>query len=362
VTAEVEKLENRFKRFVSTITGAEFVDDVEMTAEQRRAKKVDFFFNERSILCEMKSLTTDVSPKVERVLEPHRERPEFPAFYGKWPITVILERLPDGKDIHKQLYDAVTSGIADLVADANRQIRQTKEAFSLPAARGILLILNDSIAILDPRLIAHRVFRTLIKRTSDGEIRYREIGAVWIIGETHRIQVNQQLIGVPGIIMAHPLLNDDEALTFLSELQTPWAQFARLPLIELPETAYDEFQYTDAAETSKPENVTLSELWRREYRDKPYLSQLTDDELVFYGARLSVEMTTIQKSSTATRHAILRSTRRWAEMNEELNRRRIDVWTVRRLAAAEGMHFNETGEFWEQTKLLADDCDVLIDI
>ena len=49
-------------------------------------------------------------------------------------------------------------------------------------------------------------------------------------------------------------------------------------------------------------------------------------------------------------------------MNEELNRRRIDVWTVRGLAAAEGMHFNETGEFWERTKLLADDCDVLVDI
>ena len=363
MTRTTDALEVRFTRFVAGLSYAELVDKLPMTDVQTRAKKVDFFFNNRSIVCEMKSLTADVSAKIDRILEPHRERPEFPGFYGKWPIDAVLERLPDGKDIHKQMYEALTSGIADLVAEANRQIRQTKAAFELPSAHGILLILNDSVAILNPQMIAHRVYKTLIKRTADGQIRYQDVGAILIISEGHRVRLHEQLTAIPILILPHPLVPDEEALNFLSELQKPWAAFEGVPLVEHAESAYDGLEYIDAKDVpSEAERITLGELWKREYRDGPYLSNITDDDLVFYGARLSVEMTIIQKSSTVTRFAILRSTRRWADLNEELNRRHIDVWTVRRLAREEGMHFDESAEFWGQTRLLADDCDVCIDL
>lgn len=356
-----ESLEERFKRFGRAVPHAEFIDDLPLTDQQRRAKKADFFFNDRAIVCEMKSLITDVSPKAERLMEPHRDRPEFPGFYGKWPIEEILKRLPDGEAIKREMYDVVTSGIADLVGEANRQIRKTKEVFETPDARGILLILNDSVNILDPRLVAHRVAQTLMKRDATGAPRYSEIHSVWIIGETHRVRVSTQLDGIPGIIMAHPLIPDDAAMAFLDEIQKPWADFTGLPLVELPEGTYETLQYRDDSQDIEAQRTTISDLWRREYRTRPYLAELSHDELLLYGARLSVEMVFVMRNAMATRLTNLRAMRRWAELNEETNRRHIDIGRVRQLADKEGMYYEETQEFWERTKLLADACDTIVD-
>lgn len=52
------ELEARFKAFVKTIPGAESIDDLEELPEGS-SKKADFFFDNRRIVCELKSLQVD---------------------------------------------------------------------------------------------------------------------------------------------------------------------------------------------------------------------------------------------------------------------------------------------------------------
>lgn len=73
-------LELDFLRFASSLRGAEYIDDIPMTEEQALAEKADFFFNERSVVCEVKTLQTDTEPKIESVLEPYRGTKEWPVF------------------------------------------------------------------------------------------------------------------------------------------------------------------------------------------------------------------------------------------------------------------------------------------
>ncbi len=94
-----ESLESRFIAFVKNKDDAECIDDLHLTSEQIQAKKGDFFFKDRSVICELKSLKKDTSSKVDEILSPHRNRPEWPTFYGGWKVSNILKHLPEGEQI-----------------------------------------------------------------------------------------------------------------------------------------------------------------------------------------------------------------------------------------------------------------------
>jgi hypothetical protein len=357
-----ESLYDRFLRFAASLPGAELIDDVAMTESQRRSKKADVFFEKRNVIAEVKSLLTDVTPKIDKVLDPVRERPEFPKFFGKWPMNIILEHLSDGAAIHRQLYEVISSGVADLVSDANRQLRVTKDSFALPGAHGILVILNDSVEILDPNTVAHRAVGTLMKRGHGGGARYSNIGAVWVIGETHRLNINAGLQAIPSIMFGHPIAPDDAAINFLERIQPSWADFMNVPLIHLEQGSFAEMKLIPANDNDdQTTKKTISNLWSGAYDAAPYLRDLSDAELFAYGSRLTLELAALQQHPMATKNTNLRSTRRWSDLNSELNHRHLDVRLVRQLADREGMCFRDSPEFLERTKLLAEACDIVID-
>lgn len=161
------RLEPHFFDFVRHISGAELIDDLELTPTQRAAKKADIFFVGRRVVCEVKVLASDTSHKIAPILEPYEKSDDWPVFFGERPISKILEFLPAREMLRKRIYDAVAGGLSDLVRDANRQIRETKASFGLATSEGIVVILNDAIDILDPNVMAHRVGQALLKRERD---------------------------------------------------------------------------------------------------------------------------------------------------------------------------------------------------
>ena len=76
-------LEERFITFAKGLGEAEFIDDLTLTPEQQAAQKADFFFNNRTIIGELKSLKTSTEDKVEAILKPYEDTPEWPHFYGE---------------------------------------------------------------------------------------------------------------------------------------------------------------------------------------------------------------------------------------------------------------------------------------
>src|SRR6185503_365216 len=116
------------------------------------------------------------------------------------------------------------------------------------SAAGLVIILNDSVEILNPRTIAYRVGQTLSKRTADGAPRYPEIAAVWIISDAHRVQVSANLQGMPAVMMESPLAPAKHVIDFLQQLQEPWAKFEGMPLVLLPESGFASMSFGEAKE------------------------------------------------------------------------------------------------------------------
>lgn len=328
------KLESHFKNFVLSVPGAEWIDDLPMTPEQKAEKKADVFFDQRTIIAEIKLLATDTAPKVDAILAPHRDTEHWPVFYGQWPISKVLAHLPDSERLHRKIYDAVTTSIENLVKDANRQIRQTKASFGLPDARGVLIVLNDTIDILSPEVMGHKVAATLNKRTSTRAIRFPEIGYAWLLCETHSTPVTPTLKGLLSVVMEHPLVKDDGTLErFVDSLQPRWAAFNRMPFFraEVPSGRIGDIPIEPMkASSAESDTVRRQDLWRMQYTANPYLRKMSNDELLAYGGKLTCEVGKgFLVGSSVPRDEAMAGLERWTHLLEEINFRGIDLRSMK---------------------------------
>ncbi len=105
------KLHSHFETFVRKIQGSEFIDELELTPQQRQAKRADVFFNGRRVIGEIKLLATDTEPKIEAILEPYTRTEYWPLFVERRPISTIVPHLPNAEQIHQQIYDAVAGSL-----------------------------------------------------------------------------------------------------------------------------------------------------------------------------------------------------------------------------------------------------------
>ena len=68
----------------------------------------------RRVVLEVKSLEQDTSGKVEKEIDPLREREDFPLFYGKVALHKVLRHLHDGREINDRLLKRATRSVTDL--------------------------------------------------------------------------------------------------------------------------------------------------------------------------------------------------------------------------------------------------------
>lgn len=287
-----KNLEGRFKVFLRDLEGAESIDDLELTPEQERANKGDYFFAGRTVVGELKALYDDTAYKIEAILAPYRETPEWPLFFGEQEINKILQHLPDGDKVRAKIFASITRSIEAVVEKANKQIRETKETFGLPDAGGLLIILNDAVDILSPDLIAYRVQRALNKRMPEGELRFPHVSAVIVIGGAHYTQMNPELKGVPILIIPNAVPEADRVEEFIRELNEKWAAFEGKPLIPIETEKFPKLDFRkfseDAEESSRP--MTRQDYWSALYRWNPYLRPLSEDQLLDFGAKAIEEL------------------------------------------------------------------------
>ena len=325
-----KSLEERFFDFAKNLDGAESIDGLQLTPEQEKAKKADFFFNYRKVICELKSLKKDMKDKVNNILLPHQDRPEWPVFYGEWELSKLLSHLPDGKQIHRKIFDAVTSAIEGLIKDANRQIKTTKITFNVPDAGGLLIILNDMVEILSPDVIAYKIGELLKKRTPEGMIRFPEIIIIWIINQTHFTQLTPILKGIPSIIFVNNYVKDSAGIeVFVNSLQAKWATYNGLPKIEMNKLSLKDFKFQKISGngSEKRRIVKRSDMWRLKYKKHPYLRSLTKEELLDFGQKVLKELTPQFLKGTPKKplDQISKVLEQWTHFLEEINIRGIDM-------------------------------------
>lgn len=324
-----KNLEERFKLFAKNMKGAECVDDLTLTVEQRDANKADYLFDNRNVIGELKALQTDASDKVEKVLEPYRESPEWPLFYGKQEIQKIIGHLPNREEINRKLVEAVTDSVETVIKKANRQIRDTKKTFNLPGAGGLLIILNDLVEIISPDLIAYRVRKALNKRTPEGELRFPNVSAVLVIGGAHYAQLNSDLKGIPILVIPNDVPEAEKVEGFVSTLIREWSAFDGQPLITLDADKALALQFRKFSDDAKEQKgpATVQEYWEWEYRRRPYLRALSKEDLLQFGRRVFEEITPnlLKGVPKAPREQVERQMMQFTHFLEEMRFRAIDM-------------------------------------
>jgi hypothetical protein len=324
-------LKDRLPIFARSIAGAEAIDDLPLTSRQQCAQKADYFFNGRRIICETKTLSADPTWKIDERLKPYQKRPEWPVFYGAWELSKILRKFADGTEINRKVFEAITNAIQKAIADANRQIRETKETFDLPNSGGLLILGNDSIRILSPIAIAHRVYRTLIKKTPLGEPQFPHINIVWMISENYVVELPSGGTAIPALVYKNEIPDPANVEAYADELQQHWARFHGVPLHVTVGANLDEVPFHDHPLKSRQNDQELKlrrfEQWQREYDARPYLSQLSDRRLARHGNLIFARITPgiLKNASASDKTASFHTMQQWTHFLREVNRRGMDM-------------------------------------
>lgn len=179
-----DRLTERFSEYCTSLGQAEQIDALPMTPAQRASKKADFFFAGRRIICEIKTLETDTNDKILRVLYDAGIRlPD-----GNYTIRDVLADRDDKDALYRRCINVMTTAVSDAVDDANRQIRETKNAFGLVEADGLLVLLHGRVAVLNPDVILKRVGERLNKRTPSGDPAHEHINMILLFSEVHKLK------------------------------------------------------------------------------------------------------------------------------------------------------------------------------
>lgn len=125
----------------------------------------DFWFPQHRVVAELKCLTEDLSAKTE--FNAALER-----LYASWVQQGLVPR-PKSARVTLNLRDIPTRCArefiepikkrleASTIKKANRQLRETKQHFAAPDAKGLLLLVNDGNYLLPPTMMTHLLSRIL---------------------------------------------------------------------------------------------------------------------------------------------------------------------------------------------------------
>ncbi len=283
-----KSLERRFTDFIESLSDAETIDKLQLPLDPDRRRKADFLLGNRKVIVELKTLTDDVPHKVEATADKHREREDFPLFYGKADARAVLTQLSDGEDIYRRMVLSLTRSIEQSVRSAEEQITHTRAVLDLPDAAGLLVILNDSVEILDPGLVGHRVAQVL-RRERTGRSDSDKVDFIWLLFESHALGV---VGGVPATTSMLIHSDGHDRLpwfdSFHLDLNTRWAQANNGVVVDggSPDPATLSFQPTSQLMRPPPTQLPRHEIWRQQYRARPYLRSLSNEDVLRRGAEM----------------------------------------------------------------------------
>lgn len=230
----LSQLATKFENFLATIPGAERVDDLAKNANLERTKRADFLFENRTIVCELKSLETRTNRKGNAILRSSGiQVPEG----GAWVFDLLGNRT-DRDELYDRVVNAGTTPLVDGLADANRQIKATKEAFGLKSADGLLIIFHSTVEDTHPNVMVRRVIQRFAKKDASGRPYHDHINLVCIFSEKHKMELPSGDLADVVIPLTNPRIPaQHNVVAFTKSIHERWAAFnSRGALtVEMPE-------------------------------------------------------------------------------------------------------------------------------
>jgi hypothetical protein len=324
-----DSLELRFTRFLEGLPDAEAIDRLVLPDDPQRRRKADYLLEGRKVIVELKTLTDDPSPKVEVTADKHRHRDDWPMFYGTADVRKVLANLADGQAIYAKMVNALGRSVEAAVRSAEEQVTHTRHVLGLSDAVGVLVILNDSIDILDPYVVGHRA-ANLLRRPRTGNSEAEKLDFVWLLFESHVMGTVHGRPAVPSI-----LINGEGKDRF------PWFERFHHDLVRrwahanggisvagnAPDPSKIKFAPMKEATAALPKQLSKQESWRREYHAQPYLRSLSDADLLAKGADILRRLMPhfLKSGPGYTPEVVNPSMGEFTHFIEEMNYRGIDM-------------------------------------
>lgn len=170
-------LEHRFSEFLKGQPDSEWLDAPEFSFPPGN-RKADFLLHGRKVIAELKTITTDQQPKVDRRLNEYLEETGIIVF-GTIASTQLFDDPAESDRFHHKTIQAITRNTEEMCRSANEQIMQTSQHLGIDAT-GLLVILNEDVAVLDPGVVAYRVCQYLNRKP-------RSIHYCLLVFESHEV-------------------------------------------------------------------------------------------------------------------------------------------------------------------------------
>jgi hypothetical protein len=202
-----------FEQFVSKFGG-------EVLPEVHVVRYADFLFRPDHVVAELKTLEEDKEAEHNRrLLELSYEWSRRGLLHIIGTTNISLLKLPP--PCQRDWLNVLQPPVENLIRDANRQIRSTKEYLKLENFKGLLLIVNEGNFLhTDPVNYMILVSRVLNKR-KDGRARFPHIDGV--VYFSHRVGSKDE--GIPFWAPGTAAVDDPMMKKFLEKLRSGWMSY-----------------------------------------------------------------------------------------------------------------------------------------
>lgn len=229
-------LGKRFSAFMETLEGFESIDTLLQGNDPNGKKRADYLLANRQIIIEQKVLVSNPTGRPQKFVDKLAAERGF-VVMGRLSTDYIFSRQPDPQDLQRRMMLDLARGISDIVANADKQIADTRLIFNIPDAVGILVLLNEGAEYLKPDVIHYALANAFQKRTSDGAFRYAANNGVILFSEASSLVAVGPNGGpmYPIVPFTSPDKKHSAAVAAISEmLMRRWAAFNNAPLIMMP--------------------------------------------------------------------------------------------------------------------------------
>lgn len=213
------RLEDRMIAFLESDPFTESLDGSAFAKVIGSQSKADYLLGARGIVAELKTVNGSPLKRTEERLKARLSKPDAPILFGTLGVSRIIEPLADRDAVAKVMADMAGRAVRRHLLKANEQIGAIKERLGLPDAGGVVILMNDSEAMIDAAAVGY----TLLNAFGSAQENYPHITGVWAVIESHRIAMQGGRLGYPQLYLFRALDRQGE-LGFMARMFEAWGR------------------------------------------------------------------------------------------------------------------------------------------
>lgn len=267
-TGRIEPLTPRVVAFLQETLGGVSLDEV----HSHEATRIDYSCLRGLLAVELKTLEEPGTERLENLTEQLRQRDDWPLFLGSAPMQAFIKNTNDPEGVGQQVLERIGRAIINHLKKANRQLEAHVATFPRKNMVRLLLLVNEDHEIYDPHTVSYVLWHA-VRRTHGDLPLYEHVDAILYLTQRHATVRNGKLT-YPVVTVEGAGCYDDpwkgDLLQFVADRWSIANGFAPEPV-----QSVEDFVTIDHI----PDVAPQYERWRTEYKRRPYLRDLTKEQL-----------------------------------------------------------------------------------